>query len=215
MSAYLYLRPVPVKHNDLDNQEHGMMPGLWNLQYKYHPFLCIHSFVLSHFCLLFTTTLWSSSFSPLLVYWHLSLPLPLSPLFLQPRTIPLSSSLIKKYVSCPLYLGKCQHNMMGSNLCLMHDYSPKKCRDTCIYPDVPCPKTHPPHCPNEKPKNWPPHQKRSESTIRSNVVVTEHDNGNEKTSCLDRPCPRVIFRPCPKACPFSCEFQSKISHHLI
>ncbi|CAO3653283.1 unnamed protein product [Mucor fragilis] len=85
---------------------------------------------------------------------------------------------------------------------------PKKCRDTCIYPDVPCPKTHPPHCPNEKPKNWPPHQKRSESTIRSNVVVTEHDNGNEKTSCLDRPCPRVIFRPCPKACPFSCEFQN-------
>ncbi|KAL9552040.1 hypothetical protein MBANPS3_003985 [Mucor bainieri] len=85
---------------------------------------------------------------------------------------------------------------------------PKRCRNTCIYPDVPCPKTHPPHCPNEKPKHWPPHQKRSELTVRSNAVVTEQGVGNEKTSCLERPCPRVIFKPCPKACPSSCEFQN-------
>ncbi|EPB90645.1 hypothetical protein HMPREF1544_02555 [Mucor circinelloides 1006PhL] len=86
---------------------------------------------------------------------------------------------------------------------------PKRCRDTCIYPDdVPCPKTHPPRCPNEKPKQWPPHQKRSEPTVKNNAAVHEQDNGNQKNSCLDRPCPRVVFRPCPKACPSSCEFQN-------
>ncbi|KAK4514886.1 uncharacterized protein ATC70_002492 [Mucor velutinosus] len=85
---------------------------------------------------------------------------------------------------------------------------PKRCRDTCIYPDVPCPKTHPPHCPNETPKHWPLHQKRSDSTVRSNTVVSEQDDGIEETNCLDRPCPRVIFKPCPKACPSSCEFQN-------
>ncbi|KAL0144032.1 hypothetical protein V8B55DRAFT_1410380 [Mucor lusitanicus] len=94
-------------------------------------------------------------------------------------------------------------------MCLIHANSPKRCRDTCIYPDVPCPKTHPPHCPNEKPKHWPPHQKRYELVARSNAAIAEQANdGNEKTSCLDRPCPRVIFRPCPKACPSSCEFQN-------
>ncbi|KAI8642107.1 hypothetical protein BD408DRAFT_443780 [Parasitella parasitica] len=85
---------------------------------------------------------------------------------------------------------------------------PKRCRNTCIYPDLPCPKTHPPHCPNEKPKNWPPHHKRFESETKRNVVSNKEDNNDKRTSCLDRPCPRVIFRPCPKECKSSCEFQN-------
>ncbi|CEP15495.1 hypothetical protein [Parasitella parasitica] len=86
---------------------------------------------------------------------------------------------------------------------------PKRCRNTCIYPDLPCPKTHPPHCPNEKPRNWPPHQKKPESAVkRDNAAGKEDSKSNKKASCLDRPCPRVVFRPCPKECISSCEFQN-------
>lgn len=60
----------------------------------------------------------------------------------------------------------------------------------------------------------PPHQKRTENdvettagTFDSDSIAIKQDTDN-RSACLERPCPRVIFRRCPKECPFSCEFQS-------
>ncbi|KAG2205599.1 hypothetical protein INT46_005519 [Mucor plumbeus] len=91
---------------------------------------------------------------------------------------------------------------------------PKRCINTCIYPDLPCPNQYPPHCPNKKPRSWPPHQKRTKNAVEtkaetfdSNAVVIEQYTDN-KSTCSERPCPRVIFKSCPKECLFSCEFQN-------
>ncbi|CEG83700.1 hypothetical protein RMATCC62417_17577 [Rhizopus microsporus] len=102
----------------------------------------------------------------------------------------------------------------GGEVCIqMIVPCPERCKKNCIYPDLPCPFTHPPKCPGDR--SFPNHSKRDPQCL----VACPKDNKppcpDECTDCYyesanDPCCPKLLKAICPSAqCFAPCQNENK------
>lgn len=70
-------------------------------------------------------------------------------------------------------------------------FSPDECLDNCVYPDVACPKAHPPSCPP------------------ADTNVSRPQEQQQQQDCSHHPC-ILILPVCPPECPDGCLVNGKL-----